>query len=246
VSEYGWKIEKVDDRKDGSTAGQVIDTDPNVGESLDEGDTLELHVSLGNSLARIPRDVAGKPLPEVQAALDRAGGFTAAVTEQADEEVPAGTVLALGPDVPRDLPKGSEVAVIVSKGPQPRVVPEGMSGGTYEEASAALQAVQLQPKRVDEFHDTITAGKVISSRPGPGAEVPRDGEVEVVVSKGPDLVKVPGVSGLTLDQATAALERAGLTVGEVFGPANGRPFDTNPSPGTSVKRGTTVDIYLRR
>jgi hypothetical protein len=32
----------------------------------------------------------------------------------------------------------------------------------------------------------------------------------------------------------------------VFGPANGRPFETNPAVGTSVKRGTTVDIYLRR
>jgi beta-lactam-binding protein with PASTA domain len=246
VSEYGWKIEKVDVREDGSTPGEVLETDPRAGESLDEGDTLELHVSLGNTLARVPQDLVGKPLPEAQAALERAGGFTVVPTEQADEEVPAGTVLALGPDVPSELPKGSEVVLIVSKGPQPRVVPEGMSGGTYEQAAAALEAVQLKPKRVEEFHDTITAGKVISSRPGPGSEVPRDGEVEVVVSKGPDLVKVPSVSGLTLDQATAALERSGLTVGEVFGPANGRPFDTNPSPGTSVKRGTTVDIYLRR
>ncbi|HJR24416.1 MAG TPA: PASTA domain-containing protein, partial [Acidimicrobiales bacterium] len=246
VSQYGWRIETVDAREDGSTPGEVLGTDPAPGASLREGGTLELRVSLGNTLARLPTDLVGRPLPEAQAALERAGGFTVAVLEQFDEEVAAGTVLALGPDVPAELAKGSEVALVVSKGPQPRVVPEGMSGGTYEQAAAALEAVGLTPKRVEEFHDTITPGKVISSRPGPGAEVPRGGEVEVIVSKGPDVVKVPGVSGLTLDQATAAIERAGLTVGEVFGPANGRPFDTNPSPGTSVKRGTTVDIYLRR
>jgi serine/threonine-protein kinase len=246
VAENGWKIDVREVRKDGTTAGQVIDTDPNGGESLKEGDTLVLHVSLGNSLAELPQDIIGKPLPDAQAALTAAGEFTVVPTEQFDEEVAAGIVLAYGADVPGDLPKGSEVALVVSKGPQPRIVPEGMSGGTYEQAAAALQAVQLVPKRVEEFHDTITAGKVISSRPGPGAEVARDGTVEVVVSKGPDTVKVPNVAGMNLNQATAALERAGLTVGEVHGPANGQPFITNPEAGASVKRGTTVDIYLRR
>jgi beta-lactam-binding protein with PASTA domain/serine/threonine protein kinase len=246
VSQYGWRIETVEERKDGSEPGTVLATDPPPGESLREGGTLELTISLGNTLARVPQDLVGKPLAEAQAALQQAGGFTVAVTQQFDETVPADTVIALGPDVPAEVPKGGEVALVVSQGPEPRKVPDGMSGGTFEEAKAKLEAVGLKAKKVDEFHDTITPGKVISSRPGPGTEVPRDSEVEVLVSKGPDVVKVPSVSGLTLDQATAAIERAGLTVGEVFGPANGRPFDTNPSPGTTVKRGTTVDIYLRR
>ena len=68
----------------------------------------------------------------------------------------------------------------------------------------------------------------------------------MVVSKGPDLVVVPSVQGLSLDEAVQALEAAGLVVGDAFGPANGDPFLTDPSAGTEVRRGATVDIYLRR
>jgi len=70
--------------------------------------------------------------------------------------------------------------------------------------------------------------------------------VEIIVSRGPDLVAVPSVKGTTLEQAIAALEGAGLAVGDAFGPANGKPFETDPPAGTMVRRGTAVDIYLRR
>jgi eukaryotic-like serine/threonine-protein kinase len=126
-------------------------------------------------------------------------------------------------------------------------VPSGLTGKTYDEAAAALTAIQLVPVRVEDFSDDVEPGKVIGLRPGEGEKAPRDSNVEVVISKGPDLVVVPSVRGATsLDAAVALLERAGLKAGDVFGPANGRPFDTDPAAGTKVKRGATVDIYLRR
>ena len=100
--------------------------------------------------------------------------------------------------------------------------------------------------KVEEFSDTVPAGAVIGLRPGEGTKAPRDSNVEVVVSRGPDLVAVPSVKGTDLEGAVAALEAAGLQAGDVFGPANGKPFDTDPPAGTKVKRGTAVDIYLRR
>ncbi len=68
----------------------------------------------------------------------------------------------------------------------------------------------------------------------------------MLVSKGPDLVTVPSVKGTKLDEAVAKLEAAGLRAGDVFGPANGKPFETDPPKGSKVKRGSTVNIYLRR
>ena len=133
----------------------------------------------------------------------------------------------------------------MSKGPRPRPSPSGLQGKTFEEAKAALEAVQLKAKKVEEFSDDVEKGRVIGLRPGEGT-APRDSEVEVVISKGPDLVKVPDVSGRSLEEAIAALEGAGLVVGDAFGPAKGQPFDTDPPAGTEVRRGSTVDIYLRR
>ena len=65
------------------------------------------------------------------------------------------------------------------------------------------------------------------------------------MSKGPDVVNVPEVRGMSLDEAVGAIEGAGLVVGDAFGPANGDPFLTSPAAGTEVRRGSTVDIYLR-
>ncbi len=64
------------------------------------------------------------------------------------------------------------------------------------------------------------------------------------VSKGPDLVAVPSIGRKKLDDAIAILEQAGLSAGQVYGPAKGRPISTNPGEGTMVKRGSAVDIYL--
>jgi eukaryotic-like serine/threonine-protein kinase len=245
VEELGFDVERRDTRKDGSTPGEVLDTDPKAGEQLKEGDKLVLFVSLGNTPAPVPTDLVGKTLDEANAALDAAGQFTAEVTEVESEDIAAGIVMALGDGVPAELPKGSAVPLTVSKGPAPRPIPTGLEGKTYEEAAAALQAVQLKPKKVEEFSDDVEKGKIIALRPGEGT-APRDSEVEVVISKGPDLVEVPSVRGKSLDEAVAALEGAGLVVGDAFGPANGSPFETNPPSGTKVHRGATVDIYLRR
>jgi serine/threonine protein kinase/beta-lactam-binding protein with PASTA domain len=246
VSDFGFKVEPRDTRQDGSEVGEVLDTDPKAGEQLKEGDTLVIFVSLGNTPAPVPTDLVGKTLDEAKAALDAAGQFTAdPITEVESEEIAAGIVMALGDGVPAELPKGSGVPLTVSKGPTPRPIPTGLEGKTYEEAAAALEAVQLKPKKVEEFSDDVEKGKVIGLRPGEGT-APRDSEVEVVVSKGPDVVEVPSVRGKSLDEAVAAIEAAGLVVGDVFGSAAGDPFATDPAEGTKVRRGATVDIFLRR
>ena len=64
------------------------------------------------------------------------------------------------------------------------------------------------------------------------------------VSKGPDLVAVPSIVRKKLEEAISILEDAGLSAGQVYGPAKGRPISSNPGEGTMIKRGSAVDIYL--
>jgi serine/threonine-protein kinase len=245
AEDLGFEVEVEEQREDGSTPGTVLSTKPLPGEELDEGETLTLVVSLGNTLAPVPTDLAGMPLEEARQVLADTGGFTADVTEEQSEDVAEGVVIRVGADVPAELPKGDPVAIVVSSGPAPRTVPTGLEDGTFEAAQTALAEVQLKAKKVEEFSDDVEKGLVIRVE-GAGEKVPRDSEVNVVVSKGPDLVKVPSVDGLSLEEAVAAIEKAGLVVGDAFGPANGDPFLTTPPAGTQVRRGTTVDIYLAR
>ncbi len=245
VKPLGFDVETRETRRDGSTPGEVLDTQPTAGEQLDEGSTLVLVVSLGNTPAPVPTDLPGKTIEDATKLLGEAGQFTPKATEVESEEIAAGIVIEVGPGVPAELPKGSEVPLVVSKGPRPRPVPTGLEGKTFDDAKKALEAVQLQAKQVEEFSDEVKKGRVIGLRPGSGT-APRDSEVAVVVSKGPDVVKVPSVKGKSLDEAVGALEAEGLVVGDAFGPANGKPFETDPPAGTTVRRGTTVDIFLRR
>ena len=246
VDGYGWEIDRQTDRKDDSEPGTVLRTDPDAGDQLKKGDTLVIYVSLGNELAPVPADLVGKTIEDATAALVAAGGFVPKVTPAHDEQKAAGIVLAVNPESSGDQPKGSEITLTVSDGPEPRTVPSGLAGGTYDQAAAALAGVQLGATKVEEFSDIVEPGKVIELRPGEGEPAARDSKVEVVVSKGPDTVTVPKINGTDLNGAIAKLEAAGLTVGEVFGPAQGKPFITDPPAGSKVKRGTTVDIYLRR
>jgi len=65
------------------------------------------------------------------------------------------------------------------------------------------------------------------------------------VSKGPDLVTVPDVSGSSETEAIALLEGAGLVAGDANGPAGGVVFASEPRVGASVTRGATVDLFKR-
>jgi serine/threonine-protein kinase len=116
--------------------------------------------------------------------------------------------------------------------------------GTYDNAAAALAGVQLKATPEEVFSDTVPAGEVVGTVPSAGESVPRDSVVTVQVSKGPDLVAVPAVAGLSLQEAIGAIEAAGLTPGQLYGPARGNPISTNPGEGAQVKRGSAVDIYL--
>ena len=244
VDDFGWKIDVEKTRQDGTEAGRVIETRPAFGRELEEGGRFVLVVSEGWTLAPVPTGLVGKPAAEVQSAIEKAQ-FVPRPSEDFSEEVEAGRVISVQEGLPAELPKRSPIAYVVSKGPEPRTIPGGLAGGPLGPAAAALEKLGLAPRGVEEFSDDVPAGSVIGTRPAEGESVARGATVDVVVSKGPDVVTVPTIKGRSLEQAVAALEAAGLTVGDLFGPAKGKPFESNPPASAKVRRGATVSIYLR-
>ncbi len=240
VGEFGWKIDRQTAYDDASVAGVVLSQDPPPGEQLKEGGTLTVVVSLGPTPVGVP-DLTGMSDGQAGEALAAQGLVVGTVTEVNDEAVPAHFVISWEP-AGQEIPKGNPVNLVVSKGPAPRVVPE--VGGSYDNAAAALAGVQLKAQKEEVFSDTVPAGEVVGTVPAAGASVERDDVVTVQVSKGPDLVAVPSISGLSLQEAIGAIEAAGLTPGQLYGPARGTPISTNPGEGAQVKRGSAVDIYL--
>ncbi|HEX2273768.1 MAG TPA: PASTA domain-containing protein [Acidimicrobiales bacterium] len=223
----------------GTAAGQVTAQDPAANTKLKEGRTVTLTVSQGPVPVPVP-DLSGKDRNAAVDAIQKGGLTVGKVTSKHDEEAPAGRVLDWSPKGGM-APTGSPVDLTLSSGPAPRVVPD-LKGQSYEAAAAALGRQGLKVAKGEAYSDTVPQGQVIGTNPQAGASVDRGSTVTVVVSRGQP--EVPNLRGLSVADATARLAAADLKLGNVYGPPGGRVFHTIPIPGTKVKAGTTVTLFI--
>jgi serine/threonine-protein kinase len=98
--------------------------------------------------------------------------------------------------------------------------------------------------------DGVPEGSVISQDPKPGSRVdPAETTVALVVSSGPTSVTVPDLAGMTVAEATAALEKLKLTVGktekiDTHLQAKDRVVSTAPKVGESIEPGGLVNLNV--
>jgi serine/threonine-protein kinase len=244
-----WNVRKLVGHQDGSVIGNVIGQDPAAGKSLAEDKTVTITVSLGNTLVAVPVDLVGKPVADAAAELQAIALDLGGQTPQHDETVPSGTIIAVDPATPPQLPKGEKVNVTVSDGPAPRTVPQLSSTMSFQQASQALAAQQLvgvQSDSINQYSDTVPAGQIIGTDPAAGTQVPRDSKVRVIFSKGPQPIPIPDVRTKSVADATATLQAAGFPVVGVTGSPSNPVLFTDPPPNEPHVKGTGVTLFTRR
>jgi beta-lactam-binding protein with PASTA domain len=153
--------------------GTVVRTEPATGQSLPVGTEVALVVSRGVEMLPVP-DQTGEAREDAEAALTEAG-FTPETTQVFSETVSAGSVVAQSPSS-GTAPRGSAVALEVSKGPELITVPE-VAGLPREEAEQALEALGLDVRIVA----IPGPGRVRSTDPAAGAQVRKGSRVTVYV-----------------------------------------------------------------
>ena len=241
ATDAGFLMKVVARRTSDDPRGLVIEQRPGPGAFLGEGDEVSVVVSRGPPPVTLP-DVAGQPVAEAQAALE-AAGFVVEIVRQPHEEVARDIALGTTPIAGKKARPESKIQLIVSDGPAPVAVPD-VAGKTYDEAVAILAAKRFSAARSDVFSDTVAAGTVIGTEPAVGQLAPRDSQVTVVVSKGPEMVEVPNVVGMTVEAASAALADAGLSP-DVENYAPGAAVRAQAPPGgTVVKKHSKVTLFL--
>ena len=160
-----------------------------------------------------------------------------------DPVVPAGTIADQSPLAGAMAQEGRTVTVVLSAGPAPQAIPD-LSNLDQTAAVQRLDNAGLTASVVFAHSDTIPSGTVLDWTPHAGLES-HDTLVTVTVSLGPALVKVPNVTTQTVQEATATLAQLGLSVGGVYGPIHDGPVIlTNPTPGTTMHRGTAVTLFV--
>ncbi|WP_345575709.1 Stk1 family PASTA domain-containing Ser/Thr kinase [Streptomyces prasinosporus] len=187
---------------------------------------------------------------EARDRLADAGLDVGRVEEAYSDTVKRGTVISTDPAAGARIRGNDSVSLTLSKGPRTVRVPD-VDGYRLDEARSVLKDEGLEPGMVTrEFSEDVPRGSVVSTEPVKGAKVRAGSAVALTVSKGRP-VDVPDVTGDDLQDARAALERAGLEVeiaAERVHSAHeaGRVARQTPQPGRRAAEGDTVTLTPSR
>ena len=250
----GLKV-KAEQHENDAQAGTVYDQRPKPEAKADKGSDVTILVSKGPGQVSVP-SVVNETQDQATGDLE-AAGLTAKVVPQASDTVSAGQVMAQDPAPGTKVDKGSAVTITVSSGTGAVTVPN-VVGKDASDAANILGQAGFRTTTRTQPSDTVAAGTVISTSPGPGAKAPKNSLVTLVVSSGPTTTTeapttststtsgtttVPDVTGKTKTQAKAILQANGFSVDASGCSSSGPVISQNPAGGTSAPTGSTVSIF---
>ncbi|MFF5186705.1 Stk1 family PASTA domain-containing Ser/Thr kinase [Streptomyces sp. NPDC000345] len=223
--------------------GQICDQDPDPKVKVKKNSTVNLVVSTGAPKVVVP-SVLGKSLDEAKSILeDDKYQFTVETKEETSTEK-AGTVLKQDPGLGDEVEKGTTITLTIAKAEEKSTVPD-VSGQSCDAAKAQMQANNLTGNCVEvDTQDQNQVGKVISTSPQIGSQVDKGTTVTIQIGKSTQTQVPSNLQGMKLKDAKKAIQDAGLTVGNITGSQddNATVFSSDPSPGSTVNRGTTVNL----
>jgi serine/threonine-protein kinase len=196
-------------------------------------------------------EIVGKSEAEAEAELTGVG-LLMAISSTENSDIAEGTILRILPEAGTPVKKGSSVNVVVSAGQVQLRVPS-LIGQTVESAETVLANNNLIKGVVtEEFSESVPKGQIISHEPAANAEAPKGSAINLLISKGPEVLisKVPDLVKLTQDEAKGLLESVMLQLGDVtMEPTTDKTLNaTIKSQGipadTEVKQGSKVKITV--
>lgn len=227
-------------------AGRVVSTDPGPGGKVLDDGTVTVVLSLGKERYDVPK-LKGMTEDEAQDELEATSLGFGTTTERWSDTVPEGQVISSSPKAGTTLRPDTPVDLVISKGPKPVDLRDWV-GKPLDDALNWLQARGLDGEVVgEEFSDSVEEGSIISMDPPAGTTVLRGDEVSFVVSKGPELIEVPGVRAQGVEAATETLEALGFDVvtEEASGYLGlGFVFSQSPGGGEMVPVGSTITLSI--
>jgi serine/threonine-protein kinase len=220
--------------------GEVLASSPGGGKKALRGSTVELQLSSGPERYTVPHKLVGL---DKAAAQRKLGGMPLTVQYQHaySDTVATDHVVRVSPTAGTSLRRGQTVTVILSRGPKPFPVPDE-TGNAVTAAATALRSAGLHVTTSEEFNSTVDSGHVVSQTPASG-DVKRGDTVQLLVSKGPQMVRVPDVTRESISQATHDLQAAGFKVSvQSYFDVFGEVVQTKPGANAMAPKGSTIQI----
>ncbi|MGW3116384.1 Stk1 family PASTA domain-containing Ser/Thr kinase [Streptomyces sp. NPDC001107] len=226
--------------------GTVITSDPAPGSRIRDNGSVALTISDGPETVQVP-DVSARPLGEARARLKKSGLEPGMITREFSNDVPKGSVISTTPEAGTKRHAGSAIALVVSKG-SPVDVPD-VTGEDLADAKADLEDAGLTVKVASErLNSEYDKGQVAAQTPAGDSRAADGDTVTLTLSKGPEMVEVPDVTGDSVDDAHKALEGAGFKVDEdrgLLGLFGDTVKNQSVKGGQTAPKGSTITIKIR-
>ncbi|WBB64699.1 Stk1 family PASTA domain-containing Ser/Thr kinase [Streptomyces sp. WMMC500] len=223
--------------------GLVLRTDPEGGSRIRQGDSVTIVLSKGPEIVEIP-ELYAVPLDEARDELRDAGLKPGVTREAFSEELPAGRVISTDPEDGEEIRAGRAVSMVVSRG-APVEVPD-VVGDDQDEAAEELREEGLTVEVAEEtVYSEEDAGTVAETSPEPGTELGEGDKVTLTISRGPELLEVPDVVGMSVDDAEETLEDAGFAAdaNQIF--FGDTVWRQSVDGGDEAPRGSEITLWVR-
>ncbi|MEG3313500.1 Stk1 family PASTA domain-containing Ser/Thr kinase [Streptococcus parasuis] len=219
--------------------GTVIRTSPGAKTSRMEGSKVDIVVA-SVAMVTVP-NLIGSDADSAQKELEDLG-FKVTLKKEYSDTVEEGYVIKTDPVANSSKEKGSTITVVVSKGVQPKTVPD-VTGKSQDTAKQLLEAAGFIIGTIsEEYSDSVVEGNVISTDPQAKVELEKGSIVNMVVSKGKEIIMPDLVSaGYTYSEARNQLQSLGVTTIEK---QEDRSYTTTTSDivvGQYPAAGTVID-----
>ncbi len=191
--------------------------------------------------------VTGLTLEDALEALAQEGLRAGRIGEVETEASVPGTVLSQQPSAGGSVVAGGPVDLTVAKSPPLTTIPNVAGLGEAVALQRLRDAGLVPGTRERAASDSLPAGTVIGTQPGPGTRVAVDTVVSVTISSGPALERVRGVVDRPFAEGIARLRDQGFEI-EVYEDASSAPVGTVlrqvPEAGEEAPIGSTVMLWV--
>ena len=117
-------------------------------------------------------------------------------------------------------------------------------------ARQILEDGHLRVNVAETYDANVPAGQVVSQDPDFGKTVKSDRLVTIYVSKGGEAIDMPDLAGLAKSAAIERLQKLGLNLGSIYEKDSssepGIVLSHDPTTGTKITRGQTIDLIVSR
>lgn len=167
--------------------GEIINQKTKAGEKVKSGYTIEVTVSTGGKLVKVP-SLIGKNIAEIDAILSEKNLEDGIVTPQFSDTVEANFIINQYPEPYKEVEEGTKIDIVVSQGPEKKMVDmPSLLNRTENEANSALIASGLAKGNTDKApSDEYEAGRVMWQSIQPGTSVEANTRVDIKISTGPE------------------------------------------------------------